>query len=118
MGAYYGSEILIYAPASNNYAESPSVAYDSANQRFLVAWNDRRNSSTTGADIYGQLITAGGALYGGNIAICTAADNQSAPSVAYDSVNQRFLVAWEDYRNGASDVNIYGQLINCRGRAV
>jgi len=114
-GSLYGSEIVIYAPASNNYAESPSVAYDSANQRFLVAWNDQRNSATTGTDIYGQLVTAGGDLSGENIAICTAAATQSSPSVAYDSVNQRFLVAWHDYRNGAADVNIYGQLVNAGG---
>ena len=114
-GSYYGSEILIYAPASNNYAESPSVAYDSANQRFLIAWNDRRNSPVTGSDIYGQLVSAEGVLYHGNIAICTAAGDQSSPSVAFDSANNRFLVAWHDYRNGASDVNIYGQIVTAAG---
>ena len=92
------------------------MAYDSANQRFLVAWQDQRNSATTGWDIYGQVVTAGGAVYGGNIAICTAADNQYDPSVAYDSANQRFLVAWSDYRNSATSyADIYGQLVNAGG---
>ena len=91
-GGLYGGNIAICTAAEYQY--NPSVAYDSANQRFLVAWEDYRNSATTGYDIYGQLITAVGGLYSVNITICTAADDQYSPSVAYDSANQRFLVAW------------------------
>ena len=45
---------------------NPSVAYDSSNQRFLVVWQDQRNSATTGRDIYGQLVNANGTLNGTN----------------------------------------------------
>jgi len=94
----------------------PSVAYDSANKRFLVAWTDNRNIGTTGDDIYGQLINAGGSLLGANFVISNAGESQSYPSVTFDSISHKYLVAWEDYRDlGTSRSNIYGQLVNADG---
>jgi len=86
-----------------------SVAYDSANQRFLVAWEDFR--SGTNWDIYGQLLNANGSLIGGNFTISTAPNDQGGTSMAYDSINQRFLVAWDDLRSGTSG-DIYGRLVS------
>ncbi len=73
---------------------SPSVAHDGTN--FLVVWQDSRNGN---ADIYGARVSAtGGVLDSGGIAISTAANRQSSPSVAYSGTN--FLVVWEDARGG------------------
>jgi len=107
MGSLFGTNLTISTASNNQY--DPSVAYSPANQRFLVVWEDYR--SGTNFDIYGQLISTTGTLIGGNFTISTAPDDQWYPSVAYDSVNQRFLVAWEDNRSGTT-WNIYGQLIN------
>jgi len=119
-GSLYGAGITsgVNFTVSNalNYQYYPSVAYDSVNQRFLVAWQDERNGNN---DIYGQLVNADGSLYGAgitsgvNFTISNALNAQYAPSVAYDSVNQRYLVAWYDYRSGAWD--IYGQVVNADG---
>jgi hypothetical protein len=99
----------------------PSIAYDSVNQRFLVVWEDRRNGDTYGAvnyDIYGQLVNADGTLFETasdvNFVISNATNFQIDPCVAYDSVNQRFLVVWEDRRNG-DNYDIYGQFVNADG---
>ena len=109
--------IAICTAASVQY--SPSVAYDSANQRFLVAFEDHRNGAATGRDIYGQVVNAGGTLFGGNFDICIAPNSQYYPSVAYDSANQRFLVAWQDLRNSATTGwDIYGQAGHCWGCCV
>ena len=128
-GAYhiYGQLVnadgTLYSTASNvnfvvsnagNNQDSPSAAYDSVNQRFLVAWWDDRNSATTGPDIYGQLVNADGTLGGGNFAISNAVSVQYFPSVGYDGANGRFLVAWYDMRSGAS-YDIYAQLVNSDG---
>lgn len=95
---------------------APSVAYDTINQRFLVVWQDGRNTLTTGEDIYGQIFTPSGSLSGGNIIISDAVGNQLVPSVAYDIVNQRFLVAWGDDRNSlTTGRDSYGQLVNADG---
>jgi hypothetical protein len=116
-GTAYGTEFIISDAASGQYSPSyPSVAFDSANQRFLVAWGDDRNWATTYLDIYGQLVNANGSLYGTNFVISNATDWQGNPSVAYDSANERFLVAWVDERNQATtSYDIYGQLVNANG---
>ena len=94
----------------------PSVAFDSVSDRFLVAWNDYRSSSTY--DIYGQLVDVEGTLYGTdsdvNFVISNATGDQYRPVGAYDEVNGRFLVVWEDYRS-PSDAGVYGQLVNANG---
>ncbi len=111
-GGLAGGDFVICDNPGQQYW--PSVAYDSANQRFLVAWFDLRNGNN---DIYGQLVNANGTLFGTtsnvNFAISNNAGSQIDPSVAYDSANQRFLVAWVDSRNGNND--IYGQLVNANG---
>ena len=96
--------------------QQAAVAFDTTNSNFLVVWRDGRNTLTTGEDIYGQILSADGFLSGGNFAISNAAGNQVAPSVAFDSVNQRFLVTWEDGRTeGTTGQDIYGQLVNANG---
>lgn len=97
------------------------VAYDEVNQRFLVVWLDVRNFATTGHDIYGQLVNADGSPFGGNFAIANAADGQWVPSVAYDRINQRYLVAWYDYSSGIDSggssgiYDINAQMVNANG---
>jgi len=98
-----------------NIQSSPSVAYDTVNQRYLVVWHETDSSNYS--NIYGQLVNADGTLYKTvsefNFWISTAPNHQLNPSVAYDPANQRYLVAWQDYRNGWSF--IYGQLVNADG---
>jgi hypothetical protein len=90
------------------------VAFDTISQRFLVVWQDGRNAGT-GEDIYGQLINADGSPSEGNFIISNAAGNQVAPFVAFDTINQKSLVAWEDSRNAGTGKDIYGQIINANG---
>jgi len=101
-GAFLGQEFTISTASSDQ--RKPSVAYDPINQRFLVAWLDFRS----GQDIYGQLISDTGILIGSEFTITTAPNNQEWPSMSYDSVNQRFLVTWNDYCSGC---DIYGRLV-------
>ena len=114
------SDINFVISNATDYQSDASVAYDSVNQRYLVAWSDNRNSAITQGDIYGQLIDKDGNLLGPasdvNFVISNATDYQSNPSVAYDNVNQRYLVAWHDGRNSAATgYDIYGQLLDKDG---
>jgi cation diffusion facilitator CzcD-associated flavoprotein CzcO len=97
--------------AQENYF--PALAYDSMNNRYLVVY-EQFNVGVKG-DIYGQLLNADGTAYGSEISISTATNDQYTPSVAYDSGNGRFLVAWDDERNGNANSDIYGQLVNANG---
>ena len=114
-GTSLGLEEFFISNGDGNQQEA-TVAYDTTHQRFLVVWRDGRNSLTTGEDIYGQLVNADGSLFGGNFVISTATEDQVAPSVAYATINQTFLVAWRDGRNlGITGEDIYGQLVNADG---
>jgi hypothetical protein len=113
-GAALSAEFII-SDAAGNQTQS-SVSYDSVLGQFLVVWEDTRNSGTTNEDIYGQLISAGGRLADENFPISTFLGIQGDPSVAFDNVNQAFLVVWREGRNlGTTGEDIYGQRISSDG---
>ena len=104
---YPVSDPVPAGPAGGNQT-APSVAFDGTN--YLVAWQDARSGTT--ADIYGARVNqAGAVLDAAGIPISTAANNQTVPSVAFGGTN--YLVAWEDYRSGNSD--IYGARVSQAG---
>ncbi|WP_456393183.1 hypothetical protein [Persephonella sp.] len=107
----------------------PDVAFDSVSKRFLIVWE---SSETTGnSKIYGQLISSGSGHYGNNFIISFQdLDNdgiidpelknskQTNPFVEFDPVNQRYLVIWQDGRNGTvslENLDIYGQYVDLEG---
>lgn len=79
--------------------ERVDVVYNSASQQFLAVWVDFRNSATTGGDIHAQFIDPSGALIGPDLALVTEAGDQFRPHLAYDEINDRYLLAWTDCRN-------------------
>ncbi len=75
--------------------QAPSIASDGVN--YFVVWQDSRTSAFP--DIYGARIDkAGNLLDPAGIAIAAAADSQASPAVAFDG--SRYLVIWQDRRNG------------------
>ena len=75
------------------------------NNGYFVIWKDQRSGSS---DIYGQLVDFSGNILGPDdgIAITTEPNDQQAPSVSYNSVDNKVIVCWEDFRNGL-DFDIY-----------
>src|SRR5262245_36193781 len=93
----------------------PSAAYNSANNEYMVVWFDLRNKPTTGNDVYGQRLSANGSLLGGNIPIATEIGSQSGAFVAYNSIDNNYLVAWESQFDGpgSPDFNdAFGRLVS------
>lgn len=92
----------------------PALHPDGADGAFVV-WEDRRG---TNADIYAQRVNASGAIAGGwpanGRALCTATADQLVPVIAPDG-NGGAFVAWEDYRAGGADPNIYVQRVTSAG---
>ena len=92
------------------------IAFDSVNNRYLVVFERVDNQDQF--DIYGQIVNCDGTPYGPPFPICAAAYNQQHPRVAYDRLNQRYLVVWYDQRNtflSTSAGDIYGRLVNGNG---
>ncbi|MBD3376283.1 T9SS type A sorting domain-containing protein [candidate division KSB1 bacterium] len=88
----------------------PATAYNHEDGVFLVAWDDKVNGLD---DIYGQLLDADGTAIGAPIPICTAAGPQNHPAVDYNSVENEWMVVWQDGRNENGD--IYGMRLKTNG---
>jgi hypothetical protein len=94
----------------------PAVAFDPANNQFLVVFGDDRDSATSEGEIFGQLIASNRTLTGSNFRIVESTaspGDQIYPAVAFNPTAQKYLVAWEDSRNGNAD--IYGRVVNHDG---
>lgn len=91
-----------------NGGHDPAVTYWGST--YLVVWEDYRNLSTSGPDIYGARVqTNGVTIDGAGAPFSTAPNAQSVPDLAYDG--STVLVVWEDLRNGSS-YDIYGTRFN------
>jgi hypothetical protein len=94
----------------------PAVAYDPSRDRFLSVWTDYRNKGSSELDIYGRIIGPDGRPLTPDIPIVTAKRGQAFASVAFDAMNERFLVTWTDWGDAiASDSDIYGRFMNADG---
>mgnify|MGYP005843481367 CR=1 FL=1 len=80
---------------------SPTVAANGA--EYLVAWVDSRSAVAPDyyTDIFAARVTAAGTALPTS-SICTYTNNQFAPSVT--AGGGKWLIAWEDYRSGSSEV--------------
>jgi hypothetical protein len=114
---------LVYKPGTTYYRnENPSIAYG-GNGKFFVAWEHYENTanpSITTMDIYGRTVMRNGAgLSLGSVrSICIEDNCQADPNVEFDSINEQYLVVWEDARSSTNDYNIYARLYDSDGAPV
>ena len=72
-----------------------NVQFDSVNNRFCVVWEDAR-SGENNYNLYGRLYDTNGNPVGGEKNICTAANNQCEPWVAFDPTHGHYMIVWEE----------------------
>ena len=103
-GAYLTGDINITNDVY--YSGYPSVAWASSGNQFLVTWD-------FDGYIDGQRINAtNGAFVGGRIPVSRLISDRS--TIAYDSVNSRWLVQF-NYNQAGFSYDQYGQLVNTDG---
>jgi hypothetical protein len=97
--------------AAANDQLNPQIASDGA-AGAIIAWGDTRTGT---ADIYAQRVSGvGGMLWAANgVGVCTAANNQVSARIIASPGNSA-IVAWYDYRSGAT-WDIYAQHLNPSG---
>jgi hypothetical protein len=95
---------------SANNQMNPSIA--SSGTRWMVSWDDSRGAST---DIYAQALDGTGAVQwtANGVAVCSAANAQTASRLAEDGSNG-VLCVWGDNRTG---YDIFAQRLNSSGAA-
>jgi len=103
---HLSGEIVISALDNEQYL--PSVAYNWKHNEYLVVWHNKWPGNR---DIYAQRITSQGELKSW-FTVTASPNDRSQPSVAYDPVNDRYLVVWiYDYFGDGSDWDVYGRFI-------
>jgi hypothetical protein len=101
--------------------QGPAVAYNSVAHEYLVVWQDARNLTSRGHDIYGVRVTLDGKGVGRDLRISRSSTltDEAAPAVAYNAGMNQYLVVWEDERPDAvPGRDIYGQVLAADGTLV
>jgi hypothetical protein len=108
--ANLSGEIFISELSDAEY--SPAIAYNSVRNQYLVVWEVAH--SDVYHDIYAQRLSGDGRLLSG-FSLATG-HSQTNPAVAYDPVNDRYLVVWAyDYYGDGHDWDVYGTFIPWNG---
>ena len=94
--------------------QSRVKAVSDENGGVILVWVDERSGS--GTDIYAQRINSSGNVlwHTDGVAVCTESGNQSSQVIKPDGAGGVY-VAWQDYRNGYTNIDIYVQHINSSG---
>ena len=90
---------------------APIIAYNSKKNEYLVVWSDERNKSTYGKDIFAKILNSKLEQKGDEFSVNVSSGNQWAMDVAYNSIDDQYLIIWNDDLTG----NIQGQLISNSG---
>ncbi|MEJ5310721.1 MAG: sialidase family protein [Anaerolineae bacterium] len=92
----------------------PVIAYSPLSDRYLVAWHHIDGS---GARIMAYSVSGDGALVWSPFAVATGIQTPDlAMDVAWDALNDHFLVVWSDVAPGTlDDFNVYGQIVRLDG---
>jgi hypothetical protein len=104
--------------ASSSTAKVGLISINDGNGNMIIAWEDSRNSTNTGVDIYIQKINRDGTLpWGAEKVVCNAANDQGGISLTLDG-SGGVIIAWGDKRanlGGVNDEQVYGQRVNADG---
>lgn len=105
---HLSGEIVISALDNEEYM--PSVAYNWKHREYLVVWH---NTWTIGTrDIRAARVSEQGQVLSEFTVYEHATKDSGQPSVDYDPVNDRYLVAWVfDTSGTGSDYDLYGRFI-------
>jgi len=104
---YLGPEMVV--SAIDNLQHAPAVAYNWKHDEYLVVWQNEWGGG--GTDLYAQRVTSAGQLRSW-FNISGLPHSEAEPSVAYDPVNDRYLVVWAyDALGDGSDWDIVGRFI-------
>jgi hypothetical protein len=111
-GPHLSSEIAISALDNQEYL--PAVAYNWKHHEYLVVWHTKWTIGTR--DIRAARISDTGQVLNTFTVFEHATKDSAQPAVAYDPVNDRYLVVWvfDTFGNG-SDWDLYGRLIPWTG---
>jgi len=112
LSPFFGKEIAVSELEVSEY--SPAVAYNWKHDEYFVVWDN--NWVTASRDIRAARIARDGTVLGTYTIFDDSTHDAKEPSVAYDPVNDRYLVVWMyDYSGHGTDWDIYSRLVPWNG---
>ncbi len=109
-GVLLGGPILVSRDTDTHSEGWPRVLRNPATGGYLVVWH----AFTSGRwHIWGQRLSAAGALLGGNFPLSDGLGDGGEPRVALNPQANEYLVVWLDDRDERADV--YGQRLSAAG---
>lgn len=110
------NDFLVNNDIAGGWQSFPKVAINDSG-KIVITWQDYRNGSAdifSYSDIYAQIYNPDGTVQDTNFRVNTdfGIGGQWEPAVSIDN-SGNFIIAWEDIRNGNSD--IYAQRFNSNG---
>jgi hypothetical protein len=93
-----------------------SVAYNSTDNEFLVAWFDSRIPGQN--DVYAQRVSATGGLVGANVTIISGSNSQTDTAVTHNAADNEYLVTWRNQGGppGSPGFNhAFGRVVSAAG---
>ena len=120
-GAPVTDELLINDAKGDQY--NPYVAYNPANDTYLLNWEDFRNVPTweQNGEIYGALVDSNGKVMVNDIAMIddfgTADEgDQRLNEISYNPDRNEFLATWSDTAPSLDHVGVRGRFITADGK--
>ncbi|MCU0282227.1 MAG: hypothetical protein MUE66_10560 [Acidimicrobiia bacterium] len=113
-GRSFGRHLNISGFTGMASARQPAVACNRTTGQCLVAWEDERNTATSGSDIYARRLNPDFGLedFDTRVSGAGATGTEMSAAVAWSQSANRYLVVWSDGRNWASrDWDIYGRTL-------
>ena len=103
---------VIAISTSTTYETSPSVAYNSASNQWLIVWDSAIDVHNR--DINAATVDAGGVVQTRST-IASGLDDQANPSIAYGSYSGEFMVVWEHLEYTSENLNLAAQRVAADG---
>lgn len=94
------------------FGSDPDLAYDNANQHYLVVWAESTDGSAW--DCKGRIVGATLTPVGDWITVDATTGDQYYPRVAYSAAGGRYAVVWQDSRS-AVRWEVWGQFVSSAG---
>ncbi len=92
--------------------QRPAAAHNSQQDEYLIIWQDGTGEASTSGHnyIHGQRLSWDGQRVGGLIQISKATEWQVEAAVAYNAIDNEYLVVWRD-----GVVDVHGQRLSASG---
>jgi hypothetical protein len=106
-GTLLGGNINVSADAV--FSGYPAISWGEAGDLYLVTWDNEDGN------IHGRRVVAATGAFAGSTILVTSGGGKDRSCVAYDPLEERWLVQYNDAANAGFSYDQYGRLVNVDG---